>query len=352
MRYVLTLLILVISIFVVVNITANLINKSQKTDNSAGEEEVIIKPQMFTNPLSIESIKQKKIEGSGIAIEEELAAGNGYKRYIASYKSDGFKIYGLLTVPAATPPKEGFPAIVFAHGYIPPEQYRTTERYVAYVDSLAREGYVVFKIDYRGHGDSEGSPEGAYFSPAYTVDTINAAASLKRLPYVNPDKIGAWGHSMAGMIITRILVAKPEIFKSVVMWGGVVGSYEDIMEEWWSKRRPGPTFAPSQREANSNRPSRQLFIKQYGEPNDNNSFWNSISPKAYISNVVAPIALHHGEQDETVPVALSRRFAEELLKNKKTVELFTYPGGDHDISSPSFETAMSRTINFFDKYLK
>src|SRR3990167_492823 len=111
MRYVLIFLIFAVGVFLIVNITANLINKSQTTDTSERADEVIIKPQIFNNPLSIESIKQKKIDGSNIVIEEELTQGNGYKRYIASYKSDGFKIYGLLTVPTATPPKDGFPAI-------------------------------------------------------------------------------------------------------------------------------------------------------------------------------------------------------------------------------------------------
>jgi predicted acyl esterase len=39
---------------------------------------------------------------------------------------------------------------------IPPAQYRTTERYIAYVDWLARSGYIVFRIDYRGNDRSEG----------------------------------------------------------------------------------------------------------------------------------------------------------------------------------------------------
>jgi hypothetical protein len=35
----------------------------------------------------------------------------------------------------------------------------------------------------------------------------------------------------------------------------------------------------------------------------------------------------------------------------KEVELYTYPGDDHDITS-YFGTAMQRSIEFFDKYLK
>ena len=104
--------------------------------------------------------------GSAIAIEETLEPGRNYFRYYAYYYSEGLKIYALLTVPYAEMPATGYPAIVFNHGYIPPDVYRTTERYIAYVDNLAQHGYIVFRIDYRGHDRSEGEARGAYSDPA------------------------------------------------------------------------------------------------------------------------------------------------------------------------------------------
>ena len=155
------------------------------------------------NELTIDALRARTFEGSDIVIEQTLPAGANYAQYIASYTSDGNKIYGLLTVPSGDVPEGGFPAIVFNHGYIPPADYRTTERYVAYVDALARNGFVVFKIDLRGFGNSEGEATGAYFSPGYTIDAINALKSLQRLDYVDPDGIGMWGHSMAGNLVLR-----------------------------------------------------------------------------------------------------------------------------------------------------
>ena len=60
--------------------------------------------------------------------------------------------------------------------------YRTTERYIAYVDEIAKAGYVVFRIDYRGHDASEGEANGAYGDPGYEIDVLNAVASIKKLP--------------------------------------------------------------------------------------------------------------------------------------------------------------------------
>ena len=101
-------------------------------------------------------MREHTYPGSKITIEETLQPGSNYSRYRASYQSEGLKIYALLTVPNGEKPATGWPVIIFNHGFIPPDVYRTTERYLAYVDWLARNGYVVFRPDYRGHDQSEG----------------------------------------------------------------------------------------------------------------------------------------------------------------------------------------------------
>ena len=106
--------------------------------------------------ITIQYLRDLEIIGSEITFEQELAPRSNYHQHLVSYISEGSKIYGLLTIPDGEPPEGGFKAIVFNHGYIPPAAYRTTERYTAYVDHLARSGFVVLKIDYRGHGESEG----------------------------------------------------------------------------------------------------------------------------------------------------------------------------------------------------
>ena len=52
-------------------------------------------------------MRQLTYAGSEITIEETLNAGPNYSRYIASYLSEGFKIYALLTVPQGQKPEGG-----------------------------------------------------------------------------------------------------------------------------------------------------------------------------------------------------------------------------------------------------
>ena len=178
--------------------------------------------------LAIVSMRARPYPGSEITIERTPEPGANYQRFIASYLSDGLRIYALLTVPNGERPASGWPVVVFNHGYIPPRVYRTTERYVAYVDSFARSGYIVFKSDHRGHGDSEGQPSGAYGSPDYTTDVLNAVASLRRYPEADPERIGMWGHSMGGQITLRAMVVDGGI-KAGVIWAGVVAPYADLL---------------------------------------------------------------------------------------------------------------------------
>lgn len=299
-------------------------------------------------PLSIQAMRARVYPGSDSVIEQVLDPGSNYTRAIASYQSDGLKIYALLTIPQGKRPAEGWPVIVFNHGYIPPEQYRTTERYVAYVDAFARNGYIVFRPDYRGHGESEGTPEGAYYSPAYTVDVLNAVASIKKHPDANPRRVGMWGHSLGGNITLRSIVVKPSDIQAAVIWAGVVGSYDDLANRW---RRVVP-WQPSPREVALRRSSRQKLFEMYGSPSANVVFWNSIDPTAHVADITAPVQIHHGTADEEVPVAFAQSLYDKLRAAGKIAELYRYEGGDHNISDPFFTTAMNRSVEFFDRYLK
>ena len=299
------------------------------------------------HPMNILAARQKDYPGSSITIEETLEPGANYSRYIAWYKSEGLKIYGLLTVPFGEMPTSGWPVIVFNHGYIPPEIYKTTERYIAYVDSLARHGYIVYKIDYRGHDRSEGEATGAYGNPGYTTDVLNAVSALKEFPQVDAQRIGMWGHSMGGFLTLRAMVISPDI-KAGVIWSGVVGSYPDMICCWHHPAMGGPTPTPN---ANFRSGWRTQWQNLYGSPAENPDFWMGISANSYLNELSGPLQLHAGTGDTEVPIKFSQDLYQEVMAAGKTAEYYEYPGDDHNLSD-YFNLAMQRTIEFFDQYLK
>ena len=278
--------------------------------------------------------------------QKKVTSNASYTSYLTSYQSDGLKINGLLTKPQGDMPSGGWPAIVFVHGYIAPSIYRTTERYVAYVDYLAKQGFVVFKIDLRGHGDSEGDPSGAYYSSDYIIDVLNARSALQNSNFVNPQKVGLWGHSMAGNVTFRALATTKDI-PAVAIWAGAVYTYQDFGEYGISDNsyRPAPTDSPS-------RQKRAEMLNLYGQFSPENPFWRQVAPTNYLEGVATAIQLHHAENDEVVPIEYSRNLVSVLDKTKIPHELYTYNSGGHNIDGASFNLAMHRTAEFFTKYLK
>lgn len=336
------------------------LHESEVKQESPESEEPIISgvasdtndPDPITRQLQafpIDQMRQQSYPGSQFTTRETLPTTASYEQYVVSYQSDGLTIRALLTMPLGEPPENGWPGIVFNHGYIPPEQYRTTQRYESYVDVFARNGYAVLKPDFRGHGSSEGDPTGAYFSPGYTVDVLNAFSSLQQDDRVDADRIGMWGHSMGGYLTLRSMVISDEI-QAGVIWAGVIGPYTQIYDYWQSRES---TWRPSDREREANRIRSDDLIARYGEPTEEDPFWRSISPYYYLDDLSGPVQLHQGTADGDVPVIYHQTVAERIQElGVQPVEAYEYPGADHNLSGSAFGLAAQRSVEFFDQYLK
>jgi uncharacterized protein len=291
--------------------------------------------------LSIPNLRGEAYPGSVISLEETLTPGPNYNRYLAAYRSEGLKIYALMTVPTGPMPPDGWPVIVLNHGYTPPERYQSTGGYEMHIDAFARHGYIVFRPDYRGYGNSQGEAAGGYDVPNYTVDVLNAVAALQQFPQAAPNRIGMWGHSLGGSITLYSMVSGADI-KAGVIWAGVVGSYPDLLALW--ERQPSllPIQAAGWRDA---------LLAVVGPPDQNPIFWNAISPTNYLAYLSGPLQLHHSSGDASVPAEFSSRLAQQVQAAGITADYYEYAGDDHSLSLHA-ATALARSLAFFDYYLK
>jgi uncharacterized protein len=295
------------------------------------------------HPLTIEYLRRTEYPSQSLVIEQTLTAGSNYSRYLVSYRSEGLKIYAYLTVPNGVKPATGWPVVIFNHGYIPPTVYRSTERYIAYTDAFARNGYIVLRPDYRGHGLSEGDARGGYGAPDYTIDVLNAVATIKQYGDADPNRLGMWGHSMGGYITVRAMVTNGDI-KAGVIWAGVVGSYEDLLYNWGTRALPAAISASARR-------WRDRLLQEYGTPETNPEFWNSISANSFLNDLSGPVQLHHGTADTSVPVAFSDTLYRQIQEAGRVAEYYTYTGDDHNIGA-NLTTALNRSVAFFDTHVK
>lgn len=291
--------------------------------------------------LAIPAMRARIYPGSPIVIEQTLTPGVNYNRYLVSYRSDGLKIFALMTVPTTVRPAAGWPVIVFNHGYIPPELYRSTERYEAHIDALARNGYLVLRPDFRGHGASEGSAVGGYTGPAYTVDVLNAVAAIRTYADADPRRVGMWGHSLGGLLTLRSMVIDPDI-KAGVIWSGVVVAVPDLLAllDFSPTAVPAAVFR-----------FRTALYREFGTPQTNPAFWASISPNSYLDALSGPLQLHHGTGDAIVPMIFSAILQEQVATAGQRAELFTYVGDDHNLTQ-HFNEAIARSVRFFDETVK
>ena len=153
-----------------------------------------------------------------------------------------------------------------------------------------------------------------------------------------------WGHSMGGHIALRIMVTNQDV-KAGVIWAGVVAPYGDLRTRWHRTPNPNtPTRTPDERwQDDDQRPNET--------PQSNPTVYDSISANTYLSDISGPVQLHHGTDDETVPVVFSEILYQQMEEAGKAVELHIYEGDNHNIAK-NFTQAMDRTIDFFDEYVK
>lgn len=318
-------------------------NKPEKTTPST--QPVVQKnEQNELDPIIIEAIRTRTYTASQITAEQNLGNQGGYTNSIVSYTSDGHKIYALLSTPTGTKPDDGWPVVVFDHGYIDPTAYRTNGTdYQNYIAALARAGYVVIKPDYRGHGNSQGSPDGGHFSPVYAYDNLNLIESLKKYPLVNPQRIGLFGHSLGGHVALRTIVTNKDI-KATVLAAGVTGSFYDILYNWPNSPMPGDM--PTQLVAGN----REALLKKYGDPKANPTFWDSASSINYVDYISGPVQVHHSLNDSIVPQSFSGKLVEALRRADKVVQYYTYQGDDHQFSR-NRSTFLQHIVEFYKNNL-
>ena len=299
-----------------------------------------------SSPLAVVNMRNKLYSGSTITVEQTLSPGANYNRYIVSYQSGGLKIYSLLTVPMGEKPTNGWPVILFNHGYISPASYSTANSYAIMIDPLASAGYIVFAPDYRGNGGSDGTPLQPYVSPVYVTDSMNALVSIKKYKGANPQKIGVFGHSMGGNITLHELVMTHD-FKAAELIAGVVGN-EDALSQWWSQRFAAHSIVGNDLDTYY---SFEKMAQDYGTQSNDPNYWNAIDPTQFISFITAPVQIQVGSADTDVPINFSTSLKDSLQKAGKNVSFYEYPGADHNLA-PDTASAMATTVSFFNKYLK
>jgi dipeptidyl aminopeptidase/acylaminoacyl peptidase len=272
----------------------------------------------------IDSLRARTYGGGEIIIVQTLAVTRDFTRTLIAYPSDGLTIYGFMNIPRGPGP---FPVVIVNHGYIDPAIYQSLTYMTRYTDPLARAGFLVIHPDYRGYGQSASGPN--LFRAGFAIDVLNLIALVKTLPYADAQAIGLFGHSMGGGISLRVSTISPDV-KAVLLYGAMSGD-ENANFAKISEWRGDPNLP-------------ELSI-----PPDAIA---RIAPINYLADIQAPISLHHGDADATVPPQWSADLYARLIALGKDGEYFTYPGQPHTFIGDGQTLLLERAVEFFNKHLR
>ncbi|GAA1476740.1 alpha/beta fold hydrolase [Nocardioides aestuarii] len=287
-----------------------------------------------TGRLSLPTLMREQPSGGRPRITSTEYETDAYTRHRVLYRSGDVDVSGVLLVPKGRGP---FPAIVLNHGYIDPAYYVTGQGLAREQDALARAGYVVLHTDYRGHAASDPVfPLERETRIAYTRDAINAVPALRKLPYVDDDRLAMLGRSMGGGVTMNAIVAQPDLVDAAVIYASVSSRLDENVEHFTEPNRP--------EEARS-------VYDTLGTPREERAVWRGLSARSYFDRIEVPVLSHHGRVDATCPPRWATETQQAMRAAGVDSTLAWYPGEDHAFYA-LWQQSMNRTIAFLDRELR
>lgn len=245
-------------------------------------------------------------------------------------KRDGARIPALYYAPLAPAPKGGRPGIVYVHGAgYTQDVRRTIGRHGPLHMLLARAGYAVISVDYRGsegYGRDWRVAVHKDLGDLDLADAISAADWLSENAGVRRDRVGLWGISYGGFLALMAAGRTPGAFAAHIA-GAPVADWADYDTAYTEER--------------------------LGTPQSDPAAYARSSPITYASQVNAPLLLFHGLRDDNVHVLASLRYIDKLVQAGVPFEMMLYPDAKHSFQRDSTRIHLYRTLfDFFERRLR
>ena len=261
---------------------------------------------------------------SHITFREEHTAKIERVRFTST---DGLAIPGFVLTPRELRAGERRPAIVALH----PNGYgQFYDHWNPFFHYLAQSGYVLVLVDQRGssgYGRAFRKAQIGNWGTGTFEDVKAAAAFVKSLPYVGPERVGVMGLSFGGYQTLLALMMTPDLFTAGI----------DLMGPTDRRGRRGDKY----REL-------QIGAKEEDDP----ALYERVSPITAVSRLRAPLLIIHSDADRNVAPEDTYRLVDELERHGKPFDVVMYPGEAHGLADPDHQLdSYRRMLGFFDRWL-
>jgi dipeptidyl aminopeptidase/acylaminoacyl peptidase len=292
---------------------------------------------------SFRRLRDRVFTGSEIELGKILSEQASYISRVFYYQAEGKRISGQINNPNGTPPAGGWPVVVMIRGYVAVEDYAIGTGTRNAAGYFASQGFMTLAPDFLGFGESDMPPENPLqerlLRPAQVLELI---ASIKNLSQANPEKVFMWGHSNGGQIALSVLEISGKKIPTT-LWAPVskpfpysILYYTDEFDDYGKALRKELAGFEAQYDAD------EYSIHKFYD-------W-----------IKAPIQIHQGTADDAVPLEWSRELEKNLNENGVAVQLYVYPGADHNLVGPTspglrgaspWDEAVERDKDWFSGFL-
>ena len=232
------------------------------------------------------------------------------------------------------------PVAVYVHGGSWSSGSKSDSMGMTDVPELLARGYLVASVDYRY------APEWKF--PAQIHDIKCAIRFLRANAAqfnLDPDRIGAWGHSAGGHLVALLGTTDKR--------DGVEGSGEYSDQ---SSRVQAAVDMCGRADLHGMPADKAKSV--FGAPNDASDILDNASPIKFVSKDDSPFLILHGDGDTMVPLRVSQMLAERLQAVGVPVTLVVVRNADHSFNpeggpmSPTRAEMTKIIADFFDQYLR
>ncbi|MBK9165091.1 MAG: alpha/beta fold hydrolase [Acidobacteria bacterium] len=258
-------------------------------------------------------------------------------KFIEIPSRDGKKIPAKIYLPPGHDSKKKYPMVIFVHGagYLQNviNGWNNYYREFMFNDMLAKKGYVVLDIDFRGsagYGREWRTDVHDFLGGKDFDDHIDSIDHMVKNYGVDQRRIGVYGGSYGGFMAGMLVLRAPERIAAAAALRSVF--------DWKNYYAANPFYT----------------AQRLGFPDKNPEAYRRSSPIAYADKLERPFLILHGMADDNVHVQDSVQMIEQLIRLGKTqyFEAMLYPSENHGFVRPeSWADEYERILAFFEKHL-